>query len=236
MPKDVGTKTDCTCFICLPAETDFLSEEKQPGVPKSEFSNTLSRDNRSLDESRRYDVSELMATLTPKTKDFLVKARIEEKQAEKSTNSPLKFTSATGGKPMEVIAGCKAKKRLYDKNAPVTTKTFENIARGTDMSANKLSAVAKEFRKSQGRNSIEPGMKEQIQDAPLVLKKYFTTVYIPLEVKNKETKQVEKATVKVVYCHDLKGYKDHLKQERGIVGEVDVKVGIDGGKDFSNFV
>ena len=177
-----------------------------------------------------------MATLTPKTKDFLVKARIEEKQAEKSTNSPLKFTSATGGKPMEVIAGCKAKKRLYDKNAPVTTKTFENIARGTDMSANKLSAVAKEFRKSQGRNSIEPGMKEQIQDAPLVLKKYFTTVYIPLEVKNKETKQVEKATVKVVYCHDLKGYKDHLKQERGIVGEVDVKVGIDGGKDFSNFV
>ena len=45
-------------------------------------------------------------------------------------------------------------------------------------------------------------MKEQIQDAPLVLKKYFTTVYIPLEVKNKETKQVEKATVKVEKCHD----------------------------------
>ena len=184
LPRGVGASTICTCFMCVPAKTDFLSLKKAPGIKKPEFSNTTSRDNRSLDQSRMEQVTELLGKLTPKTKDFLVNARIKEKESEKSTESPLKFASAAGGKPMPVIAGPKARKRLYDSKAPVPTETFEKIASGTDLSGNQIAAVAREFRSSQGRKSIEPGMKEQLQNAPLVLQKYFKTEYVPLEVRN----------------------------------------------------
>ena len=214
LPRGVGSSTECTCFICVPAKTDLLSQKMAPGVKKPDFSNTTSRDNRTLDQSRMEQVTELMEKLTPKTKDFLVNARIKEKAGEKSSESPLKFASAAGGKPMPVIAGPKARKRLYDKAAPVPVETFEKIASGTDLSGKQMAAVAKEFRSSQGRKSIEPGMTEHLKNAPLVLKKFFKTVYIPLDVKNEETKLVEKVNTKVVYCHDIPGYKDHLKQVR----------------------
>ena len=58
------------------------------------------------------------------------------------------------------IAGPKARKRLYDSKDPVPVKTFEKIASGTDLSANKMATVAREFRSSQGRKSIESGLKE----------------------------------------------------------------------------
>ena len=233
LPRGIQTSTVCTCFMCVPAKTDFLSQKKAPGVPKPEFSNTASRDNRNLDQNRKEECAELMKKLTPKMKDMLVNARIKEKASEKSgSDSPLKFASAVGGQPMQVIAGEKARcaKRLYDKQVPV--KTFENIAKNTDLSGNKMAAVAREFRSSEGRASIEAGRKEHLQNAPLVLKKFFKTIYIPLEVRNTETKQLETVTVKVGYCHDIPGYKDYLKQERGIIGEVDLKVGIDGGGGF----
>ena len=228
LPRGIGTRTDCSCSICSPAKTVFLTEKKTPGIPKPEFSNTVSRDNRNLDQSRIDQVTELMGNLTPKTKDYLVNARIKEKEGEKSSESPLKFGSASGGTPMQVIAGPKARKRLYDSKAPVPVKTFEKIASGTDLSTNKVAAVAKEFRSSQGRKSIESGLKDQLQNAPLVLHKFFKTVYIPLQIRNKETKQLETVMIKVVYC----GYKEHLKNERGSSDDVDVKVGIDGGGGF----
>ena len=130
------------------------------------------------------------------------------------------------------IAGPKARKRLYDSKDPVPVKTFEKIASGTDLSSNKMATVAREFRSSQGRKSIESGLKEQLQNAPLVLQKFFKTVYIQLQVRNKETKELQTVMIKVVYCHDIPGYKEHLKKERGNSDEVDVKVGIDGGGGF----
>ena len=69
LPKGIGTRTDCTCFMCIPAKTVFLTQKETPGVQKSEFSNTSSRDNRNLNESRAEECSELMNKLTPKMKE-----------------------------------------------------------------------------------------------------------------------------------------------------------------------
>ena len=77
-----------------------------------------------------------------------------------------------------------------------------------------MASIAKEFRSSQGRNSIEPGMKEHLQNAPLAIKKFFKTEYIDLQVRNKETNELETVNKKFVYCHDIPGYKDHLKKVR----------------------
>ena len=59
-----------------------------------------------MDKSRVDQVTELMEKLTPKTKDFLVNARIKEKEEEKTSNSPLKFAAAVGGTPMTVAGQC----------------------------------------------------------------------------------------------------------------------------------
>ena len=63
LPRGIGSKTDCSCFMCVPGKTDFLSQKKTSGVPKPEFSNTSSRDNRTLDHSRAQECSELMRKL-----------------------------------------------------------------------------------------------------------------------------------------------------------------------------
>ena len=52
LPRGVGSRSDCSCFMCSPAKTVFVSQKKIPGVPKAEFSNDSSRDNRTLDEDR----------------------------------------------------------------------------------------------------------------------------------------------------------------------------------------
>ena len=54
-----------------------------------------------------------------------------------------------------------------------------------------------------------------------------------LEVVNKD-KEVVIERKKVVYCHDLVGYAEHIKKERGITEDIVVeqKIGIDGGGGF----
>ena len=89
-------------------------------------------------------------------------------------------------------------------------KTFENIASATDISNRKAKIAAAEFRKSEGRHSIEPGFAEEISSLPKeVIKKYFKDVYLPLQVINK--KKVELKTRKITYCHDLQGKYLSLK-------------------------
>ena len=115
LPRGIGTRTDCCCSICVPAKTPLLSENKNSGLPKPEFTNAASRDNRSLDKSRVDQVTELMEKLTPKTKDFLVNARIKEKEEEKTSDSPLKFAAAVGGTPMTVAGQCVHSVRVAKK-------------------------------------------------------------------------------------------------------------------------
>ena len=236
LPRGSGDNPACNCFICDPAHTDFRSVKSETrGTPKPEFSNETTRDNRSLDKSRVQDITEMMSTLTPRTKDALVHARIREKQAQeqKSQTDPLTFVGAVGGKPVEIIAGAKAKKKLvYDSKAPVPRSTFENMASATDISNRRAKINAAEFRKSQGVRSIEPGFAEGLRSEPKVIEKYFTTKYIDLEVMKDKVIVVERK--KLVYCHDLLGYVNYIKEVRGIKPEIKVlqKVGVDGGGNF----
>ena len=93
------------------------------GVPKPEFSNQRSRDNRTLEQSRLDEATELMSKLTPKLKDALVYARVKEKQEEnKSSDDTLTFSSAVGGTPVTVAPNLGARKKLNYEH-PKTPKT-----------------------------------------------------------------------------------------------------------------
>ena len=107
LPRGSGANNNCECFICDPAHKDFTSIKFRAGIPKREFSNDVSRDNRDLDQSRLEDVTDLMGKLTPKTKDALVVARIKEKQVveSKTYEDHIYFTGASGGAPLQVITG-----------------------------------------------------------------------------------------------------------------------------------
>ena len=135
LPRGSGTNKNCKCVICDPAHTDFKTIKFRDGIPKPEFSNQVSRENRNLDKSRLDEVTDLMGKLTPETKDALEDARIKEKQVLESNTgeNPLSFTGAAGGNPVQVITGTKAKKKLmYDDKPPVPRSTFENMASATD--------------------------------------------------------------------------------------------------------
>ena len=175
------------------------------------------------------EVTDLMEKMTPRSKDAFVNARIKEKQEQenKSSESTLSFSSALGGKPVTVSPSTGARKRLLYEKKPVPKETFENIASATDISNRKAKIAAAEFRKSEGRHSIESGFAEDISEIPkIIIKKYFKNVYIPLQVIN--NKKTEMKTKKITYCHDLEGYIRHIKLERGITEETEVqqKIGI----------
>ena len=68
--------------------------------------------------------------------------------------------------------------------------TFEAMAAATDISNKKAKIIAREFRTCEGRTSIEAGFEKTLAIEPKVIKKYFTTKYIDLEVIK------EKAVVK----------------------------------------
>ena len=126
---------------------------------------------------RLEEVTELMEKMTPKTKDTFVYARLKEKQQieTKSRNSTLSFGIALRGKPVEVTLSSGARKRLlYDSKAPVSEQTFEKIASATDLSNRKAKLVATEFRRSEGKHSIETGFAEETYSLPKeIIKKYF---------------------------------------------------------------
>ena len=101
------------------------------------------------------------------------------------------------------------------------------------MSNQKAKLVAAEFRRNEGRKSIESGFSEDLSSIPKeIIKKYFKTVYIKLQVMNKGNLELQ--TKKVVYCFDLEGYAKHIKEARGISDDVEVrqKIGLDGGGGF----
>ena len=114
---------------------------------------------------------------------------------------------------------------MYDDKASVPRSTFENMASATDLSNQKAKTVAREFRLSQGKTSIEAGFAEGLAAGPKVLLKYFTTKYVDLEIMKEKVYVKEKK--KVVYCHDLQGFANHVKEDRGITEdiEVDQKIG-----------
>ena len=58
------------------------------------------------------EITNMLSKCTPKTKSGLIHAGIKELQAEKSTKSPIKLTSAVGGAPMTVATGSVAKKKV----------------------------------------------------------------------------------------------------------------------------
>ena len=176
-----------------------------------------------MDKSRLDEVTDLMGKLTPETKDALVVARIKEKQVLESNTGEnlLNFTGAAGSNPVQVITGTKAKKKLmYDDKPPVPRSSFENMASATDISSQKAKLISREFRSSQGRSSIESGFEKGLSSGEKVLKKHFTTKYIDLEVVKE--KVVVKERKKVVYCHDLSGFANYVKEDRGISEDIEV--------------
>lgn len=232
--RGVGESTNCTCFYCVDGKKVFFQDKKTPGIPKPVFSNETSRDNRSLDQSRIDEVTEMLSKCTPKTKSGLIHAGIKELQAQKSSNSPVKVTSVTGGAPMTIMTGAKSKKKLdMGVKETITKETMQSIQNTTDLPNKTIKLITSEIRKHHGKRSVAPGIAEGLINDPKVLEKYFQTEYIPLQCKNENTKEVETIVKELVFCKDIPGFIDFIKESRGIKDEgASVKFGIDGGQNF----
>ena len=110
---------------------------------------------------------------------------------------------------------------------------MQSIQNTTDLPNKTIKLITSEIRKHHGKRSVEPGIAEGLINDPKVLEKYFQTEYIPLQCKNENTKEVETIVKELVFCKDIPGFIDFIKESRGIKDEgASVKFGIDGGQNF----
>ena len=166
LPRGINDRRDCTCFICEYGRST-VSDKLKPGRPKAEFSAETSRDNRSLPESRVDEIDRLMKNLTPRTKSGLGHALIKEQQETKSTESPVKFTSAAGGAALPVYPGAKRKLEYTEKN-PISNQVFKQIQNEEDLSNKTVRRIQSVVRKSLGPGSVESHLREELIDDPKV--------------------------------------------------------------------
>ena len=92
--------------------------------------------------------------------------------------------------------------------------------------------ITREIQKSQGRKSVQSGIQKMLAEEPKVLDKFFETKHIPLQVRNQETKDIEIKQKEITFCSDIPGFTNYLKEKRDIQGDIDTKIGIDGGQNF----
>ena len=165
LPRGIDKSIDCTCFICEYGR-QRVSSKLKAGRPKSEFCNETSRDNRSLEESRVDEIDQMMKKLTPRTKSALGHALVKEQKDNKSTESPVKFTSASGGAALPVYPG--AKRKLEYSNKPISNEVFKQIQKEEGLSNRCVQRIQSTVRESLGHGSVQSGFCDELTDDPKV--------------------------------------------------------------------
>ena len=125
-----------------------------------------------------------MKDLTPRTKSGLGHALIKEKQENKSIESPIQFTAATGGKSLPVYTGAGAKRKLDYKQQPISNEVFKDIQKEEGLSNRSVERIQSNIRRNLGHSSVETGLHQELMDDPKVLEKYFKAEMIPFDMRD----------------------------------------------------
>lgn len=164
----------------------------------------------------------------PKLKDQIISSLLKEKIAttnksgEKSTIS----LSQRAGRPIRISLNPKEN----TDNVVISNADIMKMQSNLNLSQNKTMEIASMIRVATGsRPIIEPGLKKKLKYAIHCLDPFF-------EVKDFEFIKIKADVISdakqaAVYCKDLNGLLEYVKEKRN-AGEVHLKFGIDGGKDF----
>lgn len=140
----------------------------------------------------------------------------------------LKFSQCRG-KPLQIVVK-PSSNTVSAQNTVISINDFQHIQTRFSLSTKTTCGIAGALRVStKNRKLIEPGLKEALQVNSHQLDNFFDIKNITLsECKAKINKDLQK---NIIYCKDIAGFIDYIKQQRNVT-EVHFKAGIDGGGSF----
>lgn len=172
--------------------------------------------------------------LTQKEKDQLISILLKEKAEDKNTDRSSKtFTtslSQRAGRPLRISIGSKLEKSdqpVLSTNDMKMMKTSYNLSQNTTIG---IAAFIR--RKTRKRKIIEPNLKKHLADSIHSVDKFFEAK--SFDFVNVKSGVSSPITKNVVYCKNLHGFLEYVKNNREVFG-THLKFGIDGGGGFLKF-
>ena len=178
------------------------------------------------------NLSNLMLEIPEKPQTQVVskvlKIKVKENFKGNEESSPVLKLSQMHGRPLPITIGIT--NTSLSKNESLSTDNL--LAMKTDMNLSdrdtlKLAASIRAGTKN--RKAVEPGLKKKLTTKAHSIDEYFSYKEFPLvKVKGDE---VSNTPLVVVYCNDVPGFVEYVRQERNL-SEDHLKLGIDGGGGF----
>lgn len=165
-------------------------------------------------------------SLTTGERDQIISTLLRNKVNEvgkPGDNQEISIATLTG-KPIRVIVNPTSQS---DRTDNFTISDIQNIQANYNFTQNETLGIASWIRtSSKNRKAIEPNLKEHIRADLRCLDQFFDVQVS--NFKHKKKTVVTNVEESVVYCKELRGFIDYVKQKR-LVNRVHLKLGIDGG-------
>lgn len=161
--------------------------------------------------------------------DEVVHALIKEKLEASATSTPyreFKLRGIRGGNQMRVLIN-QSERKLRSSSTVFSANDMVNMKSDLGISQKKTIRLASMIRtRLQDRKAVESNLKQKLFIHSHNLDKFFVHKTVDFTVVKGKT--VSNVTCSVVFCKDLNGLIEHVKNERKTF-QVHLKFGIDGG-------
>ena len=227
IPVDTMSSPECQCFVCVSAKAKIRHKFK--GKKSRPRSSSPLPTSPKINRSKK--VQNFMETWSPKSRKMAASETIRDEQKKKSSGSPVRLPSASGGPNMPVIMGTGAIKKVQKEakeSVQVPLETFVDMGKDKNRSKNDILKIAKVFRKQMGRKSIESGLSEALIANGKSLEEHFTVKTLTLKARNKQKELVD-VEKPVILCKNLPKFIAHVMSERELEN-CTIKIGIDSGQ------
>lgn len=145
------------------------------------------------------------------------------KQKMHNTNSELSLNTGRG-KPIKIKVLSYRDKNANDQQNKISVEYMKKIKSSTDMSEKNLKLVISSFRKIHGKNSVEPGIINELRADSHLLDEFFDISYLQTED--------ERELHCLIFCSKLNEFIAFVMNFRNISDEdTIVKIGADGGSN-----
>ena len=227
---DAMSSTSCTCFVCTGSKDAFGKNAKSTSVKRGRPKSSSTPPPSTSDAAK---ANEAMQTLSSPVRLMVTAETIKQQQMKKSSGSPVRLGSASGGPKAPVLFGAEAIQKVHKegrKSAQISISTFNAILNERNRSIKDVLDIAKVIRKELGKNSIESGLADSLIENGKILKEFFNVKTMKMWVRNesKELVQVEKT---VAYCVDIPKFVAYIMNQRGMEN-CTLKIGMDFGQKF----
>lgn len=184
--------------------------------------------------ARLNNINSYIAEANSKFRDQIISSLVKQKEnngvdsTSSSTSTIMSLVQPRGGRPLNILV--KPRTTSTRSKQLLSADDFLKIQTNLNLSQKTTCQIAAAIRvATRNRKSIESNLKKKLSTVAHSVDKYFTAREVQFEsIKGNISTNSDEI---LVYCKDLDGFIQHVKDERG-VSECHLKLGIDGGGGF----